>query len=142
MIESIDQASAETCSYSHLDCALKEAYSDRLSTPPSEKGNNEGEMQTIDFSAGDIYSSHISDADTQQSQTNEQTSETSERFSSRMNREEDRQPYLDPQRHGNEIAASVSNEQSPELNEGFRSRMNKEGDPQPYLDPERHQQSI
>lgn len=141
MIESIDHTSAETCSYSHLDCALKEAYSDRHSQAHSEKSSNTGEMLTIDFGAGDIYSSHIIDTSTQGSATNEQPNESSERFSSRMNREVDRQPYLDPQRHGNEISAADSNEQSPELNEGFRSRMNKQGDPQPYLDPERHQQS-
>jgi len=141
MIESIDQASAETCSYSHLDCALKEAYSDRFSKTHSEKSSNAGEMPTIDFGAGDIYSSQIIDASAQGSPTNEQPNESPERFSSRMNREVDRQPYLDPQRHGNEISAADSNEQSPDLNEGFRSRMNKQGDPQPYLDPERHQKS-
>lgn len=140
MIENMNQASAERSSpLFHLDGALQETFSHKFSNLQSEKTNNLEEPPTIDFSAEDIYARTVVDANRPKLHANEQQSETNERFSSRMNREDDRQPYLDAQRHGNAIERRPSNEQAAELNEGFRSRMNREGDPQPYLDPERYQ---
>ena len=69
--------------------------------------------------------------------SNTQAAESPERNSSRLNREDDRQPYVDAARH--QETSQAGNEQSAELNEGFSSRMNREDDRQPYLDRERHQ---
>lgn len=69
--------------------------------------------------------------------SNEQSPESRERDSSRLNREEDRQPYMDSTSH--QETSEPTNEQSAELPEGFSTRINREDDRQPYLDRERHQ---
>ena len=138
MTDRIEQTSAESRnSYSHLDGALKETYSDRISALPVGRNEASAAPKIISFETEDIYTTTAS-AGTKE---NEQSDEPNEGFTSRMNREDDRQPYLDSQRHQDNTPSSPSNEQSPEFNEGFTSRTNREGEPQPYFDPERHQEN-
>lgn len=148
MQEHFEQSSTpEMHSITHCDELYKEVYSDYTSLLPTSKSQARLNFDHIQLHFKSVYESIRNSAvfageepvSSQKNayQSNAKAPESTERDSSRLNREDDRLPYLDAARH--QDTSQTSNEQSAELNERFSSRMNREDDRQPYLDRERHQ---